>query len=298
MKKSRRTSKHARRAVLLDSFTQGDLHEWAARGDEVQALCDRVYFDLERQRVSRHEDLCAALRSHPGIALELRGWTRVVDWRWSQTPLSGVGSLNGIGGRFNIGMDLDRARGQSFRALYVAENVETAYSEYFGGRLSSKTNRLSLGEFALRRESSFTTFLLSGQLEQILDLSTAESIQAFVAIIKDFDISRATKEAIRRARLPPRRMLRSAMELRNWLLAPPSEWRLEPQAFGIPSTCQIFGRFVKDAGFDGIRFPSQHGHGLNLALYPENFRASSSRVEVLGPAPEGATHTTLDKDHL
>jgi hypothetical protein len=298
MKKKRHRPRQKRRSVVLDVFTQGDLKEWINRGNEVQSLSDRVYFDLERQRVSRYEDLCTALRSHPGIALELRGWTRVVDWRWSQTPLSGVGSLNGIGGRFNIGVDLDRARGQSFRALYVAENVETAYAEYFGGDLSSKTNRLSLGEFALRRETSFTTFLLSGQLEQILDLRTVESIQAFAAIIQGFDISPATKAAIRRARLPPRAVMRTAAALRNRLLVSPSEWRLEPQAYGIPAACQIFGRFVRDAGFDGILFPSQQGLGGNLALYPENFRAGSSRIEVVGSAPEGATNTILDKDHL
>lgn len=298
MKKQRRRPRQKRKTVVLDLFSHDQINEWINRGDELQSLSDRVYFDLERQRVSRYDDLCAALRSHPGTALELRCWTRVLDWRWSQSPLSGVGSLNGIGGRFNIGMDLDRARGQSFRALYIAENVETAYSEYFGGRLSAKTSRLSLGEFALRRETSFTTFLLSGQLEQILDLRTAKSIEAFASILKDFDISPATKAAIRRARTQSRFALRTAAELRKVLLLPPAQWRLEPQAFGIPATCQVFGRFVRDAGFEGILFASQQGLGANLALFPENFRASSSRVEVVGHAPEGATHTILDRDHL
>lgn len=90
----------------------------------------------------------------------------------------------------------------------------------------------------------------------------------------------------------------TAAALRNHLLVSPSEWRLEPQAYGIPAACQIFGRFVRDAGFDGILFPSRQGLGGNLALYPENFRAGSSRIEVVGSAPEGATNMILDKDHL
>ena len=59
------------------------------------------------------------------------------------SPLSPAGSLKGIGGRFNIGNDLDRARNQAFGSLYLAENVETAFSEYFGGSHSEMRNGLT-----------------------------------------------------------------------------------------------------------------------------------------------------------
>jgi hypothetical protein len=232
------------------------------------------------------------------MAVDVTNWARVTDWRWNLTPLSAAGSLNGIGGRFNIGNDLDRARNQAFMCLYIAENVDTAFAEYFGGSLSSTTTGLSLSEFALRRASSFTTFLLRGQLAQVLDLRTDESLDAFADIIKGFDISQDTKNAVRKAGLPPRAIMRSATELRRQLLAPSSEWRLEPQAYGIPAACQIFGRFVRDAGFEGVLFPSQQGGHSCLAIYPGNFRASDGHIEVIGAVPEGATHTLLDKDHL
>jgi hypothetical protein len=271
---------------------------WDRQGHTLQRLSDRVYFELERQRVAHYDALCSSLRAAPSTTVDVTDWARVTDWRWNLTPLSAAGSLNGIGGRFNIGNDLDRARNQAFKCLYIAENVDTAFGEYFGSSLSTIKGGLSFSELALRRASSFTTFLLRGQLEQVLDLRTDESLHAFAEIIKTFDISGETKEAVRTAGLPPRAIMRSALELWGQLLAPPSEWRLEPQAYGIPAACQIFGRFVQDAGFEGILFPSQQGGGSCLAVYPGNFRASDGHIEVIGAVPEGATHTMLDRDHL
>lgn len=37
----------------------------------------------------------------------------------------------------NVGDELDRARNKAFPCLYIAENVETAYAEYFGAPLDS-----------------------------------------------------------------------------------------------------------------------------------------------------------------
>ena len=96
------------KAFVLDAFTESDLEEWDQRSIDIQAYLDRVYFDLERQRAARHEDLCAALRAVPATEQTVDRWVRVTDWRWNLTPLSPSGSLNGIGGRFNIGQDLER----------------------------------------------------------------------------------------------------------------------------------------------------------------------------------------------
>lgn len=82
------------------------------------------------------------------------------------------------------------------------------------------------------------------------------------------------------------------------LLAPPAEWRTEPQAFGIPAASQIFGRFVRDAGFEAILYPSQQGDSSCLAVFPENFRASGAKVEIMGATPPGASCTVLDHEHL
>ena len=167
-----------------------------------------------------------------------------------------------------------------------------------GGERGTRTLDLGIMRPKHRRNTSFTTFVLEGRLEQVFDLRTEASLEAFADIIRHFEVSAQTKAAIRAAGLAPRRIIRSAIELWKRLLDPPAAWRLEPQAHGIPASCQIFGRFVRDAGFEAILFPSQLGHGTCLAVYPDNFRASASRIEVVGEIPKGAMCTTLDKDHL
>jgi RES domain len=84
----------------------------------------------------------------------------------------------------------------------------------------------------------------------------------------------------------------------EWLHVAPSVWRTEPQTFGIPAASQIFGRFVRDAGFEAIIYNSQQGGKNCLAVFPENFRMSNARIEVAGDIPPGASCTVLDKANL
>jgi len=283
---------------ILDSFTEAQLDDWTRGGDLLQKLADKIYFELEALRAAKYDALCDALRSSPGVSLDVNGWSRVTDYCWSLSPLSPAGSVKGVGGRFNIGEMLDRARGQAFPCLYIAQSVETAYAEYFGESLSTQMGPLTLGELALRRESSFTTFLLNGRLERVLDLREETSLKSFADIIRHFSISSSTKAAFRSAGLPQRQIIRSAKQLRSRLLMEPKSWRQEPSLFGIPSPGQIFGRFARDADWEAILYPSRRGTGLCLAIFTENFRASTSLIEVVGAKPTGATHTILDKDHL
>jgi RES domain-containing protein len=283
--------------TLLDAFTQRDLEIWDTRSIDLQIYHDRVYYDLERQRAARYDQLCVALRAAPAIELPLNNWKRVTDWRWSLAPLSPAGSLKGIGGRFNIGADLDRARGQAFPCLYLAQDVETAFREYFGGSLASPAGKLTLSEFALRRETSFTTFSLRGRIEQAFDLRERAHLSWFAKVIAQFDVSSDTKKFARKVRLPPRSIIRTSQELWKRLMASPREWRTEPQMFGIPAASQIFGRFIRDAGFEAVLYSSQQGGAACVAVFPENFRAGASRIEVVGELPAGASCTVLDKDN-
>jgi hypothetical protein len=300
-KKKHRTA--SRRATpsnqaLLDAFTERDLDAWATRSVDLQSYADRVYYDLERQRAARYDELCAALRTIPATSISLDGWVRVTDWRWSLTPLSPLGSIKGIGGRYNIGDDLDRARGQAFPCLYLAHDIDTAYREYFGGSLTDRAGKLTLGEFALRRPISFTTFSLRGSLDQVFDLRERSGLTQFAKIIAQFDVSTDTKAFARKAGLQQRQLLKTSHQLWKRLLIGPAEWRAEPQTSGIPAASQIFGRFVRDAGFDAVLYRSQQGGTTCVAVFPENFRASTSRIEVVGAVPSKASCTVMDKDNL
>jgi hypothetical protein len=291
-----RVRRVSRTPVLLDIFTEQDIERWAARSEVGQNYADRVYFDLERQRAARHDDLCEALRATEPIEVELHGWARVTDYRWSLTPLASAGSLGGIGGRFNIGRDLDRARNQEFPALYLAADVDTAFCEFFGGPPErEEKSGLTLQAFALRRRGSFTTFGLQGRVDNVFDLRGGTRLKEFAAIIRSFQLSPETRRYARKAGLRNRRLLRTAKELHTRVLAAPASWRTEPQLFGIPASSQILGRFIRDAGFDGTLYPSQQGGTLCLAVFPENIRTAGTRIEVLGGAPDEATCLVMDK---
>ena len=92
--------------------------------------------------------------------------------------------------------------------------------------------------------------------------------------------------------------MRTARDVYKRLLAPPKEWRTEPQLFGIPAPNQIFSRYARGAGFEGVLYPSQQGGTLCLAVYPENLRNGSTRIEVVGGAPPAARCLVMDKDNL
>jgi len=250
------------------------------------------------ENAQNHDKICAALQSIPSVEVNVDGWVRVTDYRWSLTPLSPAGSTKGIGGRFNIGDDLDRARHQQFPALYIGKTFETGMCEFFGSPLSSKTGPLTLHELSLRRQTSFTTFSLRGRVEHVLDLRSHRHLRPFIEIVRHFRLLMETQRLGRTTKLTPYKLVKSTQELWNNVLAPPVVWRGEPNALGIPAASQIFGRFAQDSGFEAVLYPSQQGGEECLAVYSQNFANSNSRIEVVGKFPEGATCTVLDKDNI
>ncbi len=289
-----RTPFSNRPGTLLDSFSEFDLDRWNENSAAAQTYYDRCYFDLERQRASHYDELCAALRAGGSIEYEPTRWVRLTDWRWSMRPLSSLGSLRGIGGRFNIGDELTRARGQAFPSLYVASDFDTAFRERFGNTANSKTSSLTLMEHALRSTSSFTTFVIEGKLEYVFDLRSDDVLNPFVEIIRRFQFSDDTKRLARKYGMKPRRLVRTAKELRSRLLLAPLTWRAEPNLSSIPSSNQVFGGLLKAAGFEAVLYPSQQGGQECLAIFPQNLSASSSEIRVIGRPPDGAACTVLN----
>ncbi len=262
-------------------------------------LChDRFYFDLERQRVQSHEELCESLRTTQHTSLPLDQWVRVTDYQWCLQPLSAQGSLSGIGGRFNIGRELTRARWHEFPALYIADNFDTAIRERYGGPLEEVIGNLTRQEFALRRPGSFSTFFIRGHIDHVFDLRHEENLNGFVNIIKTFSLSKDTTQFCQKFSLSTPPLVRTTSELLKGLLSAPEEWRKSPDMFAAPAACQIFGQFLRDAGFEAVIYPSQQGGSLCVAVFPENFRASNSCIETIGTPPTGASYTVLDKDHF
>jgi hypothetical protein len=65
------------KSALLDAFTERDLEVWETRSIDLQSYHDRVYYDLERQRAARYEELCVALRAAPAREVLVDRWVRV-----------------------------------------------------------------------------------------------------------------------------------------------------------------------------------------------------------------------------
>ena len=180
-------------AFVLDVFTERDLDDWSTRSIVAQRYLDHVYFDLELQRVEHFEELRDALSAVPPITVDVTSWIRISDYRWSLEPLSPAGSLKGIGGRFNIGVDLDRARGQHFPALYLADSMDTALREFFLGSPEDETTSLSLQQLAIRRELAHRVVAVVGRVDEIILVDG----QGVDALCEDVFTERADERSIR-----------------------------------------------------------------------------------------------------
>ena len=96
--------------LLLEYFSDHELLAWRARGEDIQRYHYLWYFELESQRASVQTQLLEALSVIQGISVSLDGWRRSVTYKYSATPLSCLGSLKWVGGRFNYGVDIDSTR--------------------------------------------------------------------------------------------------------------------------------------------------------------------------------------------
>ncbi len=154
--------------ILLDKFSQSSLRQWRKHHKAAHDYQTLLYFDLEGQRATHRKQLHDALRGTT-IRFEFRSWARVVDYRYTLHPLSAVGSLKDIGGRFNIGEHVNPASFTPFPALYLGDRDRTALAEHFQSD-DLKSNGLTREDFALTNNNSYSVVKLRGQLTNIFDL--------------------------------------------------------------------------------------------------------------------------------
>ncbi len=277
----------------LERFTEASLHQWLAAKANLDALQRALYFQLEPLRQRNVGRLLDALLSQTHPSLSFDGWSRIVDYRYGLEPLSGAGSLKGVGGRFNIGSELSPGTFTAFPALYIAEDYEAAFRERFAGP-TGEADKLSAQELALRSPGSFTQVRLRGRIENLIDVGSLDALKPFANVLREFPIPRDVRQFGRRLGLRPLPVLiRSPVTLQRQLLHP--NWRMIPQQFDLPSNSQIFGRIAAAAGLHGILYPSaRHAAKRCLALFPQNWTDSGSFVEVIDEAPEEARLTRID----
>lgn len=204
-----------------------------------------------------------------------------------------AGSVRGDGGRFNIGSALDPATHTPFPALYVAEDFPTAFRERFGVDPASSVGGLTANELVLRRESSFSQVALNLNLETVIDVGDLSKLKSIADILKRIPLPSSIAKLARQLRLRLPGLIRSAAGLQREILS--SDWRVQPVQYDMPSNSQIFGRLCLAAGVHAILYPSARNADRRcLALFPQNWQASSSFVELVGPGPPEVAVTRLD----
>jgi hypothetical protein len=279
---------------LLDEFSQADLRRWNSLSDSFDEYHIRLFYHLEGLRAHRKKVLLDALRKSSTANRSGNSWFRLVAFRYSNEFLSAAGSLY-RGGRFNMGRDIDSGEFPIFPALYIAENFTTAYAEYFGVSKRAPVKGFSGEEFGLRKESSFTAVKLSFHLYNVFDLSRTKNLEPFSKIISTFQIPQELKSIGRSVRIGPPWVVQGAADLKKSLLAP--NWRYYPTQYGIPANPQIFGRLLRDAGFEAVIYPSSVGSDKSIAIFPENFDHSDSYVELMDDAPASVLHRKLNRSN-
>jgi len=276
---------------VLDQFTRADLRAWQNLADGLDAYHVRLFYYLEGLRNLHQEEIRKALQASTSTSITLNNWARIVTYRYTLAPLSTVGSLF-LGGRFNIGADLSPSQFPPFSALYIAENYETAYAEKFGMTTAEDREGLSGHELALSNPTSFSYVNISGEVNNLFDAGRNSSFAKFSAIIKKFTMPGDLKAIARKSRIKKPWLITDPATIKQTLLG--NDWRHWPVQYQIPANPQVFGRLIRDAGYEGIIYPSTKGKGKCIALFPENFNGSDSFLQLADEPPNGSTCTRLD----
>lgn len=282
----------------LDRFSTASLERWKRLSADLDEINDLLYFGIEPQRQRHREEMLAALQSVPPLSIQFSRWSRLVSYQYSLAPLSAAGSLTNYGGRFNVGTDVDKAMRPPWPALYIAENLETAFREKFQIERGELVDGLTPEELALESTVSFSAVFVDGQIERVFDVGDSKALEALCKVLRKITLPTEVRTILRRLRLPLRHvyMLRSPRQLQNEVLT--KNWRGAPVQFGVPAPSQILAGLIYDAGYEAIRYPSSKNGALCLAVFPSNFASAHTYVALSDPPPHGVAFPRLDMDSV
>jgi hypothetical protein len=282
--------------IELDRFSTVDLKHWRQVSADLDELNNLLYFGIEPQRRRRKSDMIAALQSVAPLQVSIDRWVRNVDFRFSYSPLSAAGSLTGFGGRFNIGMDVEQSMHNPWPALYLAEDLETAFREKFQLGRGDRVEGLTPQELALVPHDDFATIHVNGYLERVFDIDQPDCLKALCAVLYKMKLPATARVIQRRLGIPDRAiyMVRTPTRLREEVFE--KNWRVSPAQFGLPAVSHLLAGLILDAGFEAILYPSTKGGGRCLAIFPHSLASDRSHVQLANEAPSGVTLARLDLD--
>ncbi|MDI1245182.1 MAG: RES family NAD+ phosphorylase [Rhodoferax sp.] len=233
------------------------------------------------------------MQQHDSSPLQMQGWVRIVDYEFTNAPLSSAGSLTGFGSRFNAGMDLDYGTLSPWPALYLAENYETAYREKFQLKSTEVIDGLKPEELALQHDRSHTTVILQGRMNRVFDMTQPRNLDAVAKVLKKIKMPDRVKSLKKKLRMKPTDllMIQSGQALYDAVLK--HNWRIQPAQFGLPARSHILAELIRSAGFEAILYKSTMGPGKCIAIFPDKV-SDSAHVALVDKAPPEVKHTRLD----
>jgi len=270
----------------LDRFNEAALETWTELSADLDELQDILYFNLEPERRRLRPDLLKALQITQPTHLEIENWVRIVDYQWTMYPLSAAGSLTGIGGRFNVGTDLDSRTFDPWPALYLAADHATAFREKYQIAAGQLVEGLTPEELSLGHGQSHSTVVLHGKLSRVFQL-TPETLAAVARVLGRIKMPERAERIKKKLNIKPEdlRMLTTGKQLHDVVAL--HNWRVLPIQFGLPSPSQILSELIRAADFEAIAYQSSKGGGVCLAVFLDRL-APGSFVEVMDKAPAGA----------
>lgn len=294
--KHRRISPHQSSVkYLLETGNLADLKAAKKLNAEHSQYYWREYSELARQRNLVKEDLSKALTQKCLSSYRFKHWQRGVKYKYALHPLSTVGSLSWVGGRFNTGREVN-SEVPTFSALYLASDKDTALQEHLGQPTITANPILTPQERALVNPASETIVSVSGYLDKVFDLSIASNLELFIELIKAFKLPADFKRDAKRLKLQPSSIIKTFEELQISLLD--SRWRRLPVDMDVPANSQIFGQLVYSASIEGILYPSKFTDKPCLVIFPSNFSNTDSRIWLDDDRPsEKVPHEITGKNY-
>ena len=293
---SQSTAPQLPRGILeLDRFSGASLTEWSAVSTALDVLQDDLYFGLEPERRRIRSQLIDALQSVDTVNLHLSRWVRMVSYQYSLMPLSSAGSLQGIGGRFNAGAELDQNTLEPWPALYLAEDYETAFREKFQLASDQQVGGLRPEELALQHGGSHTTLFVNGHLPRVFDMTEPSSLVALAKVLARIKMPARAAGIQKKWRVSSKHlfMVRSGKQLYDIALS--HNWRMLPIQFGLPAQTQVLADWIRAAGFEAIRYRSTMGPGFCVAVFPDLI-GDDTFIELADASPSEVLHRRLDSE--
>ena len=258
--------------------------------DELSA---ELFFATEPTRRRLRPQLLSALQGSGAGPLKFDGWVRSITYQFSDEPLSCAGSLMDIGGRFNAGFELDDNTLSPWPALYLAQDLETAFREKFSIASNDNIDGLTPQELALDSKVSHTNLRVRGNLESVFLISSFQSLNSVASVLKRVKMPKEAARIRKVLKVPPSslNMVQNGIQLFDLVMK--QNWRVYPRQFGLPAPSQILAELIRAAGFEAIQYQSSKGPGLCMAIFPENL-TDTSFIEIIDPSPRAVTLTRMD----